>query len=102
MGEAAERARNSANQRRKPRRTLRYKARILIDKKGTQIPCSLSDVSETGARVKLESESELPEQFVLLLTPTGSSRRLCRLAWRDGTAVGVAFTDPVATKIKFR
>lgn len=102
MGEAAERARNSANQRRKPRRTFRYKARILIDKKGTQIPCVLSDISETGARVKLESEAELPEQFVLLFTPSGSSRRLCRVAWRNGMAVGVAFTGPVAPKIKFQ
>jgi methyl-accepting chemotaxis protein len=85
--------RNRAELRKKPRRHFNYNARILTDKEGTMLPCSISDVSETGARITLESDSELPEQFMLLLTPTGKARRRCRVVWRTGTTVGVEFPD---------
>jgi hypothetical protein len=39
----------------------------------------------------LQSNSELPNRFVLLLTETGQPRRHCRIVWRDGLIVGVEF-----------
>lgn len=85
--------RNHAELRKKARRQFHYNARILTDKDTPAIECSIADISETGARLSLESAAELPETFVLLLTPKGEARRHCRIVWREGLTVGVAFSE---------
>jgi hypothetical protein len=85
--------RNHAELRKKKRRHFHYNARILVDQKGTLLVCSIVDISELGARIVFENDREPPEQFVLLLTESGDARRHCRVVWRNGTTVGVAFTD---------
>jgi methyl-accepting chemotaxis protein len=79
--------------RKKPRRAFHYRACIVTaDKKA--LLCSIADISETGARIILTQDCELPDQFVLLLSRGGQARRKCRLVWRDGLAIGVAFPEP--------
>ena len=83
--------RNQAELRRKPRRHFHYNASVLLDGTSSPIACAISDISEIGARIVLEAECELPERFILLLTPTGEARRHCRLVWRNGLTAGVEF-----------
>jgi hypothetical protein len=85
--------RNRAELRKKPRRQFHYNARILIDKKVPSIPCSISDISESGARLAIERDEDLPETFMLLLTANGGARRQCRVVWRTGVTLGVEFPD---------
>jgi methyl-accepting chemotaxis protein len=80
-----------AEMRKKPRRQFHYNARILIGNDTPPIACSIADISETGARLTLESENQVPDEFVLVLTPKGNPRRQCRVIWRDGLTVGVEF-----------
>jgi hypothetical protein len=77
--------------RRKRRQPLRYTASILIDERGSTRSCSIFDISHTGARLLIDDEGELPDKFILLLNRNGEARRICRLVWRDGKSVGVAF-----------
>ena len=84
--------RGNAELRRKPRRQLHYPARILTSKKGQSRPCSIEDVSESGARIVLKKDEALPKRFLLLLTARGGAR-LCREVWRDELTVGVEFVD---------
>jgi hypothetical protein len=86
--------RNRAELRRKPRRQFHYNASVLLDGKSPPQRCAIADISATGARIVLEAECELPERFLLLLTPSGEARRHCRLVWRDGLAAGVEFPTP--------
>jgi len=86
--------RNRAELRRKPRRQFHYDASILLDDKSSPCACALADISETGARIVLESERELPERFILLLSRGGEARRRCRVVWRNGLTVGVEFLAP--------
>jgi hypothetical protein len=86
--------RNQAELRRKPRRNFHYNASVLLDGTSPPRPCAISDISETGARIMLQSECELPERFILLLTRSGEARRHCRLVWRSGLSAGVEF--PIA------
>ena len=65
---------------------------VVLSKKGRPRPCTLEDISETGARIILQEDEELPERFLLLLTPRGIAR-LCREVWRDERTVGVEFVD---------
>jgi len=86
--------RNQAELRRKPRRNFHYNASVLLDGTSPPRPCAISDISDTGARIMLQAECELPERFILLLTRSGEARRHCRLVWRDGLAAGVSFPTP--------
>jgi hypothetical protein len=56
-------------------------------------PCILKDVSESGARLIMESSIEgLPlREFFLLLSASGLAYRRCELAWVNGDQIGVNF-----------
>jgi CheY-like chemotaxis protein len=79
--------------RRKARRELQCTAWILLDKQIPPIKCTIADLSALGACVVLQSEQELPNDFILLLTENGSAWFNCRLVWRAGLKVGIAFTS---------
>lgn len=90
MGSAGS-SRDRSDLRRKRRRSFHYNARIETHDDAELIPCTILDVSDIGARLQLQDESELPPNFVLLLTPNGGPRRQCRVVWQTGVAVGVEF-----------
>ena len=83
--------RNRAELRKKPRRQFHYNARIVGDKDAPQIACSISDISEKGARLNLAADGQIPDTFLLLLTPDGRTRRRCRVIWRTDLTLGVEF-----------
>lgn len=73
-----------------PRRVINRVAQYFCD--GSQLPrtCLVTDVSETGAR--LHSEIDMPEVFTLALSGVGIDiKRECRVVWRLGHEIGVAF-----------
>jgi PilZ domain-containing protein len=82
--------RGKADLRRHTRKPFHWPAMILA---GTKSPraCTVTDVSETGARIKIDKPDDLPEKFVLLLSTTGKARRLCRVIWRSKKDAGVKF-----------
>lgn len=88
--------RTRAELRKKPRRQFHYNASVLTDDKTPPHPCAISDISETGARLVLQTECEVPDRFMLLLTRDGKARRICRVIWREGTLIGVEFPQPVS------
>jgi hypothetical protein len=55
------------------------------------IDCDVVNVSEGGARIVAKSSETLPAHFSLFLTFDGSERRSCRVIWRNGDTIGVAF-----------
>lgn len=82
--------RGQREQRKKPRRLLRYRAQLLLDRNGKSRPCYIADISESGARIVLETDEALPKRFLLLLASRGGLRD-CRQVWRDGSTLGVEF-----------
>jgi hypothetical protein len=75
------------------RRPFNYAVVILVDEKGSRRSCQISDISESGARLVLDADGDLPDRFVLLLTANGDAQRRCRVVWRRESDVGVAFID---------
>jgi hypothetical protein len=57
--------------------------------------CLITDISQTGARLFAEGV-EVPDQFQLLISGDGGVRRECRVVWRLGGEIGVAFVTPKA------
>jgi hypothetical protein len=66
---------------------------ILYDLASPLFECTLLDISDGGARLEVGTLN-LPQTFILLLTPDAGVRRFCRQAWRRGTEVGVKFVKP--------
>jgi hypothetical protein len=78
------------DQRKTPRRTVHYPAWIRSD--GSRFgECRLTDASDGGARLIVESPKEVPDQFSLRLSSRGRSERRCRVIWRSDTEVGIEF-----------
>ncbi len=63
-------------------------AKIIVDPRVPVIDCSIVDYSAGGACLELASQISLPRRFELL---HGRTRKRCRLIWKAGRRVGVAF-----------
>jgi hypothetical protein len=59
------------------------------------VPCTIRDVSGSGARLQLNSSLRIADAFTLIFQ--GGLRKACRLAWRKGRLIGGAFADGYAS-----
>ena len=59
------------------------------------IPCTIADVSGTGARLQLDWSLTLPKEATLVFAD--GLRKACRVAWQKRRLLGVAFADGVAS-----
>lgn len=63
--------------------------------KTTSVPCTILDVSSTGAGLEIVSALRPPDRFTLIWSD--GLRKSCQVAWRRGKRLGVAFTDGPAS-----
>jgi PilZ domain len=54
-------------------------------------PCTVCNVSATGARLKLEMSEGVPDEFELLLSRNAPLHRRCKVVWRSESNIGVRF-----------
>ena len=64
-------------------------ARIVFGRHNALIDCTVSNLSDRGARLKVESPIGIPDTFDLMLD--NAPVRGCRVTWRKATQIGVAF-----------
>jgi len=65
-------------------------ARITFKGHGTTIDCTVRNLSERGACLKVESPIGIPDMFDLVLD--NASMYHCHVTWRKATQIGVNFT----------
>jgi len=81
------------SRRQESRETLAAPATI-YDKDGNFLaPCTVRDLSKSGARLELFKEAALPRFFHLSLLPDGGGRRLCSKMWQLTLIAGVRFVE---------
>jgi len=73
------------------RRIFRRSAMILNIDKTILGPCSMLDVSATGAKIKLQMEDQVPDEFILLLSKGGKVSRRCKVSRKEGAIIAVQF-----------
>lgn len=73
------------------RQPVRRPGRISLGGDDT-VPCSICDLSHTGAKLEIPSARSVGNSFELRDVMTGAVRR-CSVAWRDHLSIGVRFTD---------
>ena len=61
-----------------------------IDHGGDKINCIIRDISATGAAIEMSDFVRVPAEFILIV-PEDRLKLRCRLVWRKGYRMGVAF-----------
>ena len=72
------------------RRSINRVAKFVTESGGLPRDCIITDISAGGARLFTEA-SNIPEQFRLLIDGDTPVREECRVVWRLGGELGVAF-----------
>jgi hypothetical protein len=49
------------------------------------------DLSVSGAKLKLDANTQLPQQFILVMSRDGRLNRRCQTMWREKDVLGVQF-----------
>jgi hypothetical protein len=57
---------------------------------GGALDCTIRDLSITGAALQVSSQTGIPAQFTLVVPGDGLNLP-CKVAWRSGYRIGVAF-----------
>jgi hypothetical protein len=83
-------AKSEEDQRRAPRRRVLKSGTVAYNERHTTLPCSVRDISTTGARVQVEGSICAPDTFDLLI-PLDGLEASCEVVWRNGQEVGVRF-----------
>lgn len=72
-----------------------YSMRVLARDGSWQVPCTIVDVSEGGAKIHLDGPANgidfKAKDFILKLSQFGTAQRECELAWHRGEFIGVRF-----------
>jgi hypothetical protein len=82
---------NVLDRRKSERLAVRTSAKIMVPHLPAPLDCIAMNVSDGGAQIHIRN-ADLPKVFVLHFTETGRQRH-CRVVWRQGAEIGVAFTD---------
>lgn len=80
-----------AEARRVPRAATKQRGRIVISGRG-DIPCTIRDVSQLGARLTFMHPTILPRTFRLIFDDQDQK---VRVIWQSGLIAGVRFAEPV-------
>lgn len=81
---------NAADKRRSPRRRIFKGAWAAFNDRHCSIPCTVRDISETGARLLAEGTVNVPDTFELIVDLDGTEAN-CEVVWRKGKEIGVKF-----------
>lgn len=71
------------------RRTLK-EGRVVSNDHSTVFDCLIRDMSEGGARLKLETTQEIPDEFYLYIVHL-RRRAKVEVRWRTGDTLGIEF-----------
>jgi hypothetical protein len=80
------------NRRTSVRTTVCLAARILFGASRGPYDCVVRDVTNSGARLEVHDLKIIPMHFEMSFDNFRSARK-CRVIWRSGNFIGVAFED---------
>lgn len=71
-----------------PRRQVHIPAKVTFAPDAPPRDCVVLDISEMGARLGLDGAQDAPEEFTIVLSPSGRPYRRCRVVWRTEAEMG--------------
>jgi len=79
--------------RRAPRRRVLKGAIVAYNDRRSTMPCSVRDISETGARLRVDGSMNAPDTFLLVIELDGIEAD-CEVVWRKSPDLAVSFVSP--------
>jgi hypothetical protein len=73
-----------------PRRRILKTAIIAFNDRCSTIPCAVRDLSESGARLRVDGTTNVPATFELVIELDGLEAS-CQMVWRKANDIGVRF-----------
>lgn len=70
---------------------------VLYDEAGRSFECSVSDISQTGAKIRVSAPLQVGAEIDLKINKFNDLRR-CTVAWVRENAIGLHFLVPITTK----
>jgi hypothetical protein len=86
----------SKERRNAPRRRVLKGSIAAFNDRHSTLPCSVRDLSATGARIRVEAAAVPPDRFVLIIELDGFEAD-CEVVNRRGRDIGVRFLSPART-----
>ena len=80
----------TTERRREGRVSTNKRGLIRFGAAGTEMPCTVNDLTERGAGLSVGSTFGLPQVFRLTIDGEAGTRH-CRVIWTDGKRLGVSF-----------
>lgn len=74
-----------------PRTRVLKGARIILNQRSSTISCVVRNLTNSGAYLTVATAAGIPSTFELSFDNQCRSRRICRVVWRCGDGLGVAF-----------
>jgi len=74
-----------------PRQRVLKSALVVFNDGRSTINCVVRNLSETGAKIKVDDVVGIPQCFDLALP--GTERRACRVVWHAGAELDVVFVE---------
>jgi hypothetical protein len=81
----------AATKKREPRKSLQQPGWITLDGGFAARPCTVQDMSSTGAKITVDDPNVLPAKLRLAFSRDARTGRSCEVVWRRGKSVGVKF-----------
>ena len=79
--------------RKSQRRPFAYPAELRFENELPAASCLIVDMSETGAQIEAPPETNIHDEFILLIGAHTSVRRRCQVIWRSNSRIGVRFFE---------
>ena len=79
--------------RRGPRRRVLKGAIVAYNDRRSTMPCFVRDISDTGARLRMDCSMSPPDTFLLIIQLDGIEVD-CEVVWRKQPELAVAFVSP--------
>ncbi len=76
-----------------PRRRALKAGVVSLNNGNITLPCVVRDISDTGAKLKVDTGRHPPDHFQLQIELDGLVAS-CTVVWRDGQQLGVEFNEP--------
>ena len=81
----------AVTKKRDARKSVQQSAWITLDGGFAARPCTVRDLSATGARITVDDPSVLSGRLRLAFTRDARTGRNCAVVWRRGKSLGVKF-----------
>ncbi len=76
---------------RKTRRKVQREAWLAVDQDFALRPCTIIDMHDDGAQLRVKDAARLPARFNLTFSRSTRTGQRCEVRWRKGQSVGVKF-----------